>query len=225
MNTGVLGTGTVGRAIAAAVARAGHAPMIGTRDVETLMARPARATEAESFGEWRRRHSKVSVGTFSQAAVHGEIVFNATAGVSSLEALERAGRDNLSGKVIVDIANALEYSEGLPSLAVCNTDSLGEQIQRAHPDARVVKTLNTTNASVMVDPGAVGDGDHHVFVSGNDPDAKRMVTEILTDWFGWQNVMDLGDITTARGAEMLLPLWLRVMRTLQTPAFNFKIVT
>jgi hypothetical protein len=110
-----------------------------------------------------------------------------------------------------------------PSLTVCNTDSLGEQIQRAFPAARVVKTLNTTTASVMVDPALVAGGDHDLFISGNDPDAKQRVTTLLREWFGWKSVIDLGDITTARGTEMLLPIWVRLWSALGTPMFNFRI--
>ena len=151
-------------------------------------------------------------------------MINATSGSGSLQALELAGESNLNGKILIDISNPLDFSKGFPpSLTVCNTDSLGEQIQRAFPNARVVKTLNTTTAAVMVDPAKVAGGDHHLFVSGNNAAAKARVTELLRQWFGWRNVIDLGDITTARGAEMLLPLWVRLMGPLGTPMFNFKI--
>src|SRR6266540_4330104 len=168
---------------------------------------------------------EVKVGTFADAAAHAEVVFNATAGGASLDALEAAGADNLEGKDLVDVANPLDFSKGMPPiLSVCNTDSLAEQIQRAFPTAKVVKTLNTVNSGVMVDPSQVAGGDHHVFVSGNDESAKADVTLILKEWFGWRNVLDLGDITSARGAEMLLPLWLRLSMTLQTPTATIKVV-
>jgi predicted dinucleotide-binding enzyme len=141
-----------------------------------------------------------------------------------LEALKLAGVRNLSGKILIDIANPLDFSQGMPpSLTVCNKDSLAEQIQRAFPEARVVKALNTMNCKVMVNPNLVP-GDHDVFMSGNDATAKAKVTEILKNWFGWRNVIDLGDITSARGTEMLLPIWLRLMGVLQTTNFNFRIV-
>jgi predicted dinucleotide-binding enzyme len=125
----------------------------------------------------------------------------------------------------LDVANALDFSHGMPpSLLVANTDSLGEQIQRAFPDAKVVKALNTMTAAVMVNPDAVANGDHHVFICGNDADAKAQATELL-DRFGWRNMIDLGDITAARATEMILPIWLRVMGALRTPMFNFKVVT
>ena len=153
------------------------------------------------------------------------MVFNCTAGGASLAALELAGEDNLRGKVLIDVANALDFSGGMPpTLSVVNTDSLGEQIQRAFPQVRVVKALNTVTAALMVDPRLVADGDHHAFVCGDDAQAKAQVTEILTDWFGWREVLDLGDITAARGTEMWLPLWLRLWGALGTPVLNLKVV-
>jgi predicted dinucleotide-binding enzyme len=147
---------------------------------------------------------------FAGAAEHGELVVNATNGTGSLEALRAAGEANLDGKVLIDIANPLDLSQGMPpSLFVSNTDSHGEQIQRAFPRVKVVKALNTMNAFVMADPSLVAAGEHTVFVSGNDEQTKAQVTEILRS-FGWRHVLDLGDITTARGTEMHLPLWLRI---------------
>jgi predicted dinucleotide-binding enzyme len=143
--------------------------------------------------------------------------------MASLDALRQAGARNLDGKILIDVANPLDFSKGMPpTLSVCNTDSLGEQIQRAFPGARVVKTLNTMNTNVMVDPGLVP-GDSDVFVSGNDAAAKAQVTGILKSWFGWRSIIDLGDITTARGTEMLLPIWLRLWSTFKTPNINFHI--
>jgi 8-hydroxy-5-deazaflavin:NADPH oxidoreductase len=166
-----------------------------------------------------------SEGSFADAAEFGEVVVNATAGTGSLEALEAAGSENLSGKVLIDIANPLDFSQGMPpSLSVCNTDSLGEQIQRAFPEARVVKALNTVNAAVMVEPDSLGES-ANVFVCGNDGQAKAKVIELL-ETFGWLSgdVVDLGDIAAARGTEMYLALWLRMMGALDTPQFNIRIV-
>ena len=140
-------------------------------------------------------------------------------------ALQMAGHSHLKGKILIDVANPLDFSEGAPpTLLICNTDSLAEQIQRALPETKVVKTLNTLNANLMVDPNKLGKGDHHIFVSGNDQDAKNAVIAYLKEWFGWKHVIDLGDITTARGTEMLLAIWVRLMGKLGTPMFNFKIV-
>lgn len=222
---GVFGTGVVGRTIAARLAGLGHGVMIGTRDPAATMAR----TTPDAYGNpplpaWREQHPGVALGTFAQAAAHGELVVNATSGAGSLAALTEAGGANLAGKVLVDISNPLDFSNGMPpTLSVSNTDSLGEQLQRAFPDAKVVKTLNTMNAHLMVGPDQLAGGDHTVFVSGNDAGAKATVTALLRS-FGWRDVVDLGDITTARGTEMILPLWLRAWGALGTPMFSFKLV-
>jgi predicted dinucleotide-binding enzyme len=176
------------------------------------------------FAAWHGDHQGIPLTRFSDAAAGAELVVNASSGAASLEVLGLAGAPNLAGKVLVDIANPLDFSAGFPpTLFVKDTDSLGEQIQRAYPDANVVKTLNTLNATLMVDPAALADADHTVFVCGNDASAKRTVTQLLAS-FGWKDVIDLGDITAARGTEMLLPIWLRLMTVLSTPAFNVKIV-
>ena len=224
MKIAVLGTGMVGRTIAGALAGQGHDVVIGTRDPQATLAR----TEpdmmgAAPFAQWHAANAGVGVAAFADAAAGAELIVNATNGGGSLAALSAAGAENLAGKVIMDISNPLDFSQGMPpSLNPVNTDSLGEQIQRSFPEAKVVKTLNTMTASVMVDPGRVAGGDHSVFVSGNDADAKAAVTDILKG-FGHRDVIDLGDITSARGAEMILPVWLRIWGALGTGEFNFKI--
>ena len=226
MQIGILGTGVVGQTIAAALVAKGHAVMIGTRDPQATLARDTgNAFDKTPFRDWQAAHSAVRLGTFAEAARFGEVLVNATSGDGALPALQAAGADALGDRILLDIANPLDFSRGMPpSLTVCNTDSLGEQIQRAFPRLRVVKTLNTTNAFVMVNPAAVAGGDHSMFVCGDDADAKAKVTAWLTEWFGWRDVIDLGDITTARGTEMLLPIWVRLWGALGTPMFNFKIV-
>jgi predicted dinucleotide-binding enzyme len=224
MKIAVLGTGTVGRTIAVALADLGHDVVMGTRDPQATLAR----TEPDMMGtapfaQWHAAHTGIGLAPFADAATDAELIVNATNGGGSLAALAAAGTANLAGKVIMDIANPLDFSQGMPpSLNPVNTDSLGEEIQRSFPQSRVVKTLNTMTASVMVDPARVAGGDHSVFVSGDDADAKAAVTEILKG-FGHRDVIDLGDITSARGAEMLLPIWLRLWGTLGTGEFNFKI--
>ncbi len=152
------------------------------------------------------------------------MLVNATNGKGSLPALEAAGAEAISDKVLIDISVPLDFSRGMPpSLFVCNTDSLGERIQRAFPDARVVKTLNTVNARVMVDPKALAGGGHTMFVSGNDPQAKQAATKLLGE-FGWTDILDLGDISTARGTEMYLPLWLRLFGAVGSPMISIKVV-
>jgi 8-hydroxy-5-deazaflavin:NADPH oxidoreductase len=220
----VLGTGPVGKSVAGKLAELGHEVVVGTRDPAVTLAR----TEPDTFGNtpfsaWLEQHPRVEVATLAEAAAGAELVVNATNGVGSIEALEAAGEENLAGKVLVDIANPLDFSQGMPpSLTVSNTDSLGEQIQRRFPETRVVKALNTVNAYLMVDPKQLAGGDHTTFVSGNDPEAKAMVGELLGR-LGWSDVIDLGDISTARGSEMYLPLWIR-MYALGSPMFNIKVV-
>jgi predicted dinucleotide-binding enzyme len=227
MRIGVLGTGMVGQVLAAKLAEAGHEVVVGTRDPAATLARQ----EPDGYGNppfsaWHDQHPDVKVGSFADAAAHGELVVNATAGAASLDALRLAGEANLHGKVLVDLANALDFSKGMPpSLLVANTDSLAERIQRAFPDVRVVKSLNTMNALLMADPGQLADGDHTVFVCGDDDEAKAQVTQLLTESYGWRDVLDLGDLSAARATEMVLPIWLRLMGALGTPMFNLKVVT
>jgi 8-hydroxy-5-deazaflavin:NADPH oxidoreductase len=224
MKIAVFGTGSVGTAVAFALVKLGHDVGIGTRDPQATLARSeAGPMGGVPFAEWHAEHSEVTVTTFAEAAAGSDIIVNATNGTGSLDALAAAGAANLAGKIIVDIANPLDFSQGFPpSLNPVNTDSLGEQIQRTFPDARVVKTLNTMNASIMVDPASVAGGDHSVFVSGNDADAKTVTAGLLAD-LGHRDIIDLGDITTARGTEMLLPIWLRLWGALGNADFNFKI--
>ncbi|QLQ38105.1 NADPH-dependent F420 reductase [Micromonospora robiginosa] len=216
MRIAVLGTGMVGRAIAARAAELGHDVVVGTRDVAT--------TRGGEWGEWAAAHPGVTLTGYADVATGADLVVNATSGDGSLPALDAAGADNLAGKVLLDIANPLDFGKGFPpTLSVLNDDSLGERIQRAFPRTRVVKALNTLTADLMTHPGQLAGGDHSVFVSGDDADAKKVVTELLTS-FGHTDVIDLGDITTARGTEMLLPIWLRLYGRLGTPMFNVKVV-
>ncbi|HET7194326.1 MAG TPA: NAD(P)-binding domain-containing protein [Nocardioides sp.] len=224
MNIAVLGTGMVGQAIAARLHELGHAVVVGTRDPEATLAR----TEPDQMGNppfsaWRDGHPGVELSTFADAAAGAELVVNASSGAATLDVLGLAGADNLAGKVVVDVANPLDFSAGFPpTLSVKDTDSLGEQVQRAFPRAKVVKALNTLNASLMVEPRSLGESST-VFVSGEDAAAKATVVELLES-FGHDDVIDLGGIESARGTEMLLPVWLRLMGTLGTPHFNFKVV-
>lgn len=226
MNIGILGTGIVGRTLAGKLDEIGHDVVIGTRDVDDLLARTEPTRDGyPPFGEWLAEHPGVRPMTFDEAAIHGEIVFNATPGSASLDALRAAGEPNLADKVLVDVSNPLDVSRGFPPpLFVSNDDSLGEQIQREFPRAMVVKTLNSVNSNLMVSPGDLAAGGHTMFVCGNDPAARATVTDILKNWFGWTDVIDLGDITNARATEMLLPMWLRLYGTYQSPMVAFKIV-
>jgi len=226
MKIAILGTGTVGQTLAAKLDSIGHDVMIGTRDVSGTRARATPdAFGNPPFPAWAAAHPRVRLASLADAATHGEVVINALSGAGALPGLELAGEANLAGKVLLDISNPLDFSRGMPpSLFVSNLDSLGEQIQRRFPEARVVKALNTVNAYLMVDPQQLAGGDHTMFVSGDDPDARRRVAGWLTEWFGWRDVIELGDITTARGTEMLLPLWLRTWGAVGTPMFGFRVV-
>ena len=210
MRIAVLGTGSVGRAMAARLAELGHDVRLGTRDPAATRAREG-WVEIES----------VELMTFADSTDGAEVVVHAGNGLAALDLLASAG--DLSGTVLVDISNPLDFSAGFPpTLAVKDTDSLGEQIQRAFPDTRVVKTLNTLTAGLMVHPETLPEATS-VFVSGDDAGAKTVVAALLTE-LGHRDVIDLGGIETARGAEMLLPLWLRLMGSLGTPHFNVKVV-
>jgi 8-hydroxy-5-deazaflavin:NADPH oxidoreductase len=217
MKIAILGTGSVGDFIASKLVSLGHEVKMGSRTSDN--------EKAKAFVA--KFDKNASQGTFAEAAAFGEIIVNATSGAASIEALTLAGENNLNGKILIDIANGLDFSKGQPAtLLQVNTTSLGEAIQAKFPQAKVVKTLNTMWGGLMVNPAMIGNSDHNVFVSGNDADAKTKVKDILVS-FGWipANILDLGDITTARGPEMYLPLWLRIWGATQNGAFNIKIVS
>src|SRR5215210_1759015 len=186
MRAGVLGTGTVGRSVGGKLRELGHDVVIGTRDPVKLMERAEPdARGNDPFAVWQQQHPDIGIATFRDAAAHGDLLVNATSGAGSLDALRSVGEETLAGKVLVDIANPLDFSRGMPpSLLVSNTDSLAEQIQREFPAARVVKSLNTVTAAVMVDPGSIANGHHTIFVSGDDPEAKREGTGLLEAFGG-----------------------------------------
>jgi predicted dinucleotide-binding enzyme len=225
MKIAVLGTGVVGQALAGRLTELGHEVTVGTRDVEATLAKTTSdAMGNPPYAAWAAAHPTVKLATFAAAAADAELLVNATSGNVSIAALQAAGAGNLLGKVLLDIANPLDFSQGFPpTLFVKDTDSLGEQIQAAFPQLKVVKTLNTMTAQLMVNPKLLANGDHSVFVSGNDAEAKKTVIGLLES-FGHTDVIDLGDISTARGSEMVLPIWLRLMGALNTPIFNFKVV-
>ena len=211
MRIAMLGTGMVGRTLGGRLAELGHEVRLGTRDPVATRARE----------DWSDVPG-TTLATYADAVTDADLVVNGTNGMASLDVL--AAADGLAGKVLLDVANPLDFSQGFPpSLSVANTDSLAEQIQRAHPDARVVKSLNTMNASLMVHPESLANGDHTVFVCGDDADAKVTVTALLHE-LGHTDVLDLGGLDAARGTEMVLPLWVRLMQQLGTVHFQFKVV-
>lgn len=213
MNYAVLGTGMVGMAIAQKLVSLGHEVIMGSRDAH----HPKAQAWAQDAG------SLATHGTFAHAAAHSERIFNCTSGAASLDALTAAGPANLAGKIVIDLANPLDTSGGMPpTLSITGRDSLGERIQAALPASKVVKTLNTVNASLMVNPAKLSET-HDIFVCGNDTAAKADVTALLKT-FGWRSIVDLGDIRASRGLESYLPFWLTLWGALGTPDFNLRIV-
>jgi predicted dinucleotide-binding enzyme len=215
MRVGVLGTGIVGPTLGSKLTELGHHVKMGSR-----------SSGGEKASAWAASAgARASEGSFADAAAYGDLVINATAGAHVLDVLRACGSANLAGKVLVDVSNPLDFSAGFPpTLSVSNTNSVAEQIQREFPEARVVKTLNSVSAAVMVNPGMIPGGSN-IFVSGNDVTAKREVRSLLGQ-FGWsdKDIVDLGDITTARGPEMYLALWVRLMGPMGTGHFNIRLV-
>jgi predicted dinucleotide-binding enzyme len=226
MNISVLGTGSVGQALATKLVSLGHKVFMGTRNIENSLNK----TEPDGWGNpavgsWIKNNPEVQLCTYKEAVQQGcDLIVFAMNGNAAFDCLNAVGEDLLNGKTMIDISNPLDFSKGFPpSLTICNTDSLAEKIQAKFPDLKVVKSLNTMSNPVMVNPALIP-GDHTVFISGNDETAKSQVVSLLNS-FGWKNdnIIDLGDITTARGTEMMLPVWVRLFGKLQTPLFNFNV--
>jgi 8-hydroxy-5-deazaflavin:NADPH oxidoreductase len=213
MKIGVLGTGTVGMTISTKLAALGHQVTMGARE-----------SRNEKAAEWARKAGgKAGHGDFPRAASDAEIVFNCTSGGGAVAAVTAAGKESLKGKILIDLANPLDFSAGTPPrLLFHGEDSLGERIQNALPDTKVVKTLNTIAADVMVNPGLVP-GEHDLPMCGNDAAAKARVTLLLREWFGWKSVIDLGPITASRGMEVYVLFWVHLMGALKTPVFNIHV--
>lgn len=225
MRIGILGTGGVGRTLAGALSERGHDVVMGSRDPEAALASTDVNQQTDTtLSGWHDSNAAVRVATFAEAAAHGEVLMLATAGDGSLAATAAAGDDLIDGKVLIDISNPLSWSDQGPSLTVMNTDSLAEQVQRQHPGARVVKALNTVTASLMVGPATLAGGDHTLPICGNDDDAKRQVTRWLGEWFGWRDVLDLGDLSGARATEAYLLFWIRLYQATGSPVVNTKVV-
>jgi len=212
MNIAILGTGQVAQTIGTALVKLGHQVTLGSR------------TEHNENGVAWAEANGGQTHNFATAAKEAELVFNCTAGMHSLSVVQQTGAENLAGKVLIDVANPLDFSQGFPpTLSVCNDQSLAEQIQQALPDTLVVKALNTVANPVMVEPSRVP-CQHSLPICGNDDRAKEVVKELLQQ-LGWQNdqILDLGDITNARGTEMYLALWVRLYGALGTGDFNIQI--
>jgi 8-hydroxy-5-deazaflavin:NADPH oxidoreductase len=222
MKIAILGTGNVGQTFATKFIALGHEVMMGTRNVADTM-------QKEKFAEWHTTNTQVQLGTFAQVVAYGEIVLNALQGAATITAISSTNTNDFDGKIVLDVSNPLDTSKGFPPTlleGLNNTNSLAEEIQKTLPNAKVVKTLSTMWCGLMVNPAMIGNGDHNTFIAGNDAYAKTRVKEILTS-FGWitSNILDLGDITKARGLEMYLPLWLSIFGATNNGAFNIKIVS
>jgi Predicted dinucleotide-binding enzymes len=211
MKIGILGTGMVGETLGTKFVQLGHQVKMGSRTANNESA----AKWVESAG------AQASQGTFDDAATFGEMAFICLKGAVFLDVAKTLNPTALAGKVIVDVSNPLEFSNGVMSLSLCNTNSLGEEVQKALPSAKVVKTLNTVNCGVMVDP-AKG-GNPTMFLCGNDADAKKKVTDVLKS-MGWRDIIDIGDITKSRGTEALMHLWMNLYGIFGNPHFGWKIV-
>jgi 8-hydroxy-5-deazaflavin:NADPH oxidoreductase len=229
MKISIIGTGNVGQTFASRLIELGHEVMIGTRNVQEKLSSTAKDMYGNPpFSEWIKLNTRVKLGSFEEAGSFGEMILNATLGGSSIAALKLAGSRNLSGKILIDVSNPLDYSKGMPPSLLPelqNTNSLGEEIQKTFPETRVVKTMNTMWCGLMVRPGLIGNGDHTNYISGNDPDAKTKVKKLLNQ-FGWkdENILDLGDISASRATESVMTIWLRVWGSIQTGAFNFRLI-
>lgn len=213
MQIGILGTGMVGNTIGKKLIELGHEVKMGSRTADNEKA----AAFVKDNG------NRASQGTFEDAAKYGEVNFLCTKGDATLDILKMAKPESFNGKILVDVSNPLDFSKGMPpSLFISNTDSLGEQVQAALKDAFVVKSLNIVNCEVMVNPKKTR-GESTMFVCGNNADAKETVQFILKQ-FGWADIIDLGNITNARGMEMMLPIWLRIFMATGNGYIGFKIV-
>jgi len=208
MKIGIIGSGDVGKTLAIALNQNGQKVMLSSRAPEGL-------------ASFITDNPEILIGNPFETASFGEVVINATPGLKSLDALLPL-KHALDDKTLIDLSNPLEFPD--QTLSVANTDSLGEQIQRLLPETKVIKTLNTVNSKIMVNPSLLGTLDHVMFISGNDFIAKQVVTDILKELFNWKHVIDLGDIRSARTQEMLLPLWLKLYEKMGNAMFNFNIV-
>ncbi len=221
MKIGLIGSGVVAQTLGKKLVELGHEVFLGTRDPKKL---DEKKNMAGTLNEWLASvDHKAKVVTFKEAAAQGDLLINATHGQISVEALHMAEADKVGYKVIIDTANELDFSKGMPPGVFASQDrSVAENIQKAFPNLKVVKSLNTIAAPVMVNPQSLKGGDHTIFMAGNDKDAKEKTAHLLKS-FGWTDILDLGDISASRGPEMYLALWVRLYGTLQNGMINIKV--
>lgn len=229
MKIAILGTGNVGQSFAEKLVSLGHEVKMGTRNVSTTMERKSTDNYGSlPFGEWHSKNGKVQLMTFKDAVSESEIVINALQGATALSVIRSCNKSDFDNKIVIDISNPLDFSQGFPPAlleGLNNTNSLGEEIQKELPKAKIVKTLNTMWSGLMVNPTMINNGEHQNYICGNDKEAKEKVITLLLS-FGWskENILDLGDITNARGTESTLLIWTRIYGATQNGAFNMKLV-
>ncbi|HJT23098.1 MAG TPA: NAD(P)-binding domain-containing protein [bacterium] len=220
MKIGIIGSGVVAQTLGTKLVELGHDVVLGTRDPKKL---DEKKNMAGTLNEWLKAvNNKAKVVTFKEAAQHGELLINATHGQASVEALHMAEAGQVGPKILIDTANELDFSKGAPQALASSTRSVAINIQNAFPKLKVVKSLNTIAANLMVNPKALKGGDHTIFVAGNDKDAKAKVTDLLKS-FGWTDVMDLGDIQAAHGPEMMMGMWVALYMSLKNGMIGVKI--
>jgi len=196
---GVLGSGAVGRRLAAGFLSRGHDVMIGSRD-------PAKADLRQWLAEAGRG---IAAGTFAQAADHGALIVLALLGEAAEAGITAAGPEKFSGKVVIDAMNPLDFSGGFPpKLSVSGQDSLGERVQRALPEAKIVKAFNIIGNDYFVDP-RFREGLPTMLIAGDDGGAKSLVRDVLAD-FGWSDVIDIGGIEGSRELEAICIAWVKI---------------
>jgi 8-hydroxy-5-deazaflavin:NADPH oxidoreductase len=232
MKIAIFGTGMVGQTLAAALVSKGHSIIIGTRDVQKSLATSApNGFGMPAFGTWWKANTQINtqlqIATFAEAAANTELLINATSGAVVIDILKNVPKSSYDKKVMIDAANALDFSKGMPPrVSIVDTAgaSIGERLQEAYPGLKVVKALNTITAFAMLNPSLVPGGDSTLFMCGNDADAKATVLSLLQS-YGWKDVIDLGDISNSGATELMMPVWLRIWGKLgQTTVFNYKIV-
>ncbi len=220
MKIGLIGSGVVAQTLGKKLVELGHEVYLGTRDPKKL---DEKKNMAGTLNEWLASvNHKAKVVTFKETAAQGEILINATHGQASVEALHLAEADKVGPKVLIDTANELDFSKGKPQALASSARSVAGNIQSAFPNLKVVKTLNTIAAPIMVNPQIVKGGDHTIFMAGNDKDAKAKVADLLKS-FGWTDIMDLGDISAAHGPEMYMGMWVSLYASLQNGMINIKV--
>jgi predicted dinucleotide-binding enzyme len=205
---GILGTGGVGRTLAVKLFSEGHEVMIGTRNVdETLSKTESDAAGNLPFKEWQEENHNINLGTFADAAKFGEAIILATLGIVTLNAIDMSGKENFKNKVVIDTTNPLDFSKGVPpQFTATPGNSLGEQIQKHIPEARLVKAFNTIGAHIMINPKRE-EGIPDLFIAGNDESVKNQFKDLIGNW-GWGSIIDMGDISQAYWLETFAMLWI-----------------